>query len=275
MKVHGIKAIAKGKGPRAGAFLFSVAIFLAGCGGGGGDSAAPNPPPPPPPPSVAAADISLLFMGNSHTSVNNVPGMVEALVRAARPGRSVVAVQAPGSMFLEDRAVHEASLQLLRERNWSFVVLQAQKYSASGQFVYSTDGAESLVRAARASQAVPILFPEWPRQDVVETHRIFELHVAIASRTPACVAPIGQAWDLARGRYPGLVLHAADGNHSAPAGALLAAMVLAATLTGISPDLYPDLPDLGVDVQVQARLRSVAAETVLATHPRQWCPGDP
>ena len=46
-------------------FCASLALLLAACGGGSGDTqpggAAPNPQP-------ASADISLLFMGNSHTS---------------------------------------------------------------------------------------------------------------------------------------------------------------------------------------------------------------
>jgi len=214
-------------------------------------------------------------MGNSHTSVNDLPGMVEAMVRAARPGKTVAHVEAPGWMFLQERAQDPATLQLLRERNWSYVVLQAQEYSSSGLFVYPTDGAELLVRMARTAKAVPILFPEWPRRGIAETQRIYDLHVSIARREPACVAPIGQAWDLALARYPDLVLHASDGNHSAPAGAFLAALVIAATITGVAPDTLPFLPQFGVEADVQSRLRGVAAETVLIAPPRQWCPSDP
>ncbi len=115
---------------------------------------------------------------------------------------------------------------LLRGQDWSFVILQAQKYSTSGQFVYSTDEAKELVRISRVQHAVPIMFPEWPRKDIDETQRIFDLHVSIAQSEPACVAPIPQAFDLALARDPTLTLHASDGNHSAPAGAFLAALVL-------------------------------------------------
>ena len=59
--------------------------------------------------------------------------------------------------------VEAAEITLL---NWSFVVLQAQKYSTSGQFFYPTDGAEALLRIARTQRAVPILFPEWPLRGV-------------------------------------------------------------------------------------------------------------
>jgi hypothetical protein len=214
-------------------------------------------------------------MGNSHTSVNDVPGMVAAMVRAARPGKTVRAEEAPAWMFLEERAADAASLELLQNRRWTFVILQAQKYSASGLFEYPIEGAVALARMARTAGAVPILFPEWPRRDVVETQRIYDLHVSIARQEPACVAPIGQAWDLALARDPGLVLHAPDGNHSAPAGAFLAALMIATAMTGTPPNTLPDFPQLNVAADVQSRLRAIAAETALAYAPRQWCPADP
>ena len=252
------------------AFLLVLALLIAACSGGGG--AATTSPPP----AATTADITLLFMGNSHTSFHDLPGMVAAMVRVARPRRTVAATEAPGWMFLEERAADTASLQLLRGRPWTFVVLQAQKYSSSGLYDYPIDGAVSLIRITRASSAaVPILFPEWPRRGIAETQRIYDLHVSIARLAPACVAPIGQAWDLAAARHPTLVLHDADGNHSAPAGAFLAALVIANTMAGIAPGELPFLDGFGVTAQVQAQLRAVAAETVLVFRPREWCADDP
>ena len=57
-------------------------------------------------------------------------------------------VEAPGSMFLDQRVNDAATLGLLRSQNWSYVVLQAQQYSSSGQFTYSTAEAEELVALA-------------------------------------------------------------------------------------------------------------------------------
>src|SRR5262249_38333674 len=146
--------------------------------------------------------INLLFMGNSHTELNDLTGMVAAIVREQRPGKTVRKVEAPGSMFLEERAGDPETLRVLREGHWDFVVLQAQEYSSSGQFTYPTDGAEALIRMARAQAATPILFPEWPRRGIDETQRIFALHASIARRKPACVAPVPRAFDLALARHP-------------------------------------------------------------------------
>jgi hypothetical protein len=213
-------------------------------------------------------------MGNSHTSSNDLTGMVAAMVSAVRPGKSVANVIAPGGMFLEER-VHDApSMTLLRSQRWSAVVLQAQKYSTSGLYTYSTAEAEELIRIARAAGALPVMFPEWPQRGIDETQRIYDLHVSIAQRASACVAPVGQAWDLALARNPSLVLHAADGNHSAPAGAFLASLVLFATLTDESPLRVPDLPQFGIAASLQRELREIAAETLALVPARHWCVTD-
>jgi hypothetical protein len=247
----------------------ALALFLVACGGGDTPRGGATSGPPP-----VDADITLLFMGNSHTSTNGLSTMVADMVRAAKPGQTVASVEAPGWMFLEDR-VHDApSMDLLRSQNWSFVILQAQKYSTSGQFVYSTEEAKELIRVSRVQHAVPVMFPEWPLRNVAETQRIYDLHVSIAQAEPACVAPVGQAWDLALSRDGSLPLYADDGNHSRPAGAFLAALVLFATITGESPLDLPNLPQYPVDAAMQEMLRGIAAETVATVPPRMWCPND-
>jgi hypothetical protein len=215
-------------------------------------------------------------MGNSHTSFNFLPDMVAAMVRAARPGRSVTVAEAPEWLFLNERAADAPSLALLHSRQWTFVVLQAQEYSTSGLFYYPITGALELVRAARGQSATPIMFPEWPRLGIAESQRIFALHVSIAQAAPACVPPIPQAFDLALSLYPNIRLHAIDGNHSSPAGAFLAALVIATTMTGTAPTLLPALPNFfGVDAATQAALRAVAEQTLAQWPARQYCPLDP
>ena len=213
-------------------------------------------------------------MGNSHTAVNNVPGMVAAMVRAAKPGKTVAATEAPGSMHLDERADDAATLALLQNQRWNYVVLQAQNYSLSGEFFYPTTGAEKLVRLSRQAGALPVLFAEWPRVGIAETQIIYGKYVSIAMKEPACVSPIPQAFDLARARFPLITLHAADGNHSAPAGAFLASLVLFATITGLPTTDLPDVPALGVDADTQLKLRGIANETVQTVAPRLWCPAD-
>jgi hypothetical protein len=268
---HPAGAALAGRLPASRWPAWATAALLAlapGCGGGGDAASVPGPVSP------AKADIALLFYGNSHTRTNDIPGLVASLVRAVRPGRSVEAVTAPGNQFLDERLSDAPSRDVLASLRWSAVVFQAQKYSASGQFSYSTAEAAQWVRLARDDGAVPVLFPEWPRLGVDETQRIFELYVSIAAQAPACVAPVPQAWDIALSRQPLLPLHAPDGNHAQPAGALLAALVIASTITGDSPATMPTLATLAVDAAAQAELRAAAAQAVTDLPPRRYCPAD-
>lgn len=220
------------------------------------------------------AEVQLLMFGNSHSSGAGLSERLEAMLRAGLDGRSVAVTLAPGWMFLDERVQHAASMGLMRGRRWNAVVLQAQKYSSSGLYSYSTAEAQALAAEVRQLGALPVMFPEWPRRGVDETARIHALHTQIAAASPACVAPIGQAFDLAAWRMPSLVLHAPDGNHAAPAGAQLAALVLYAAITGRSPLALPDTAS-DLDAVTEGLLRGIAAEALAANPPRRWCPADP
>lgn len=261
---------------RLAAWGLGLVLGLAGvaCGGGGGSaSPAPADDAPPAPPPVATAEVTVLMMGNSHTALGDLPRQLGDLLRAGLPGRTVAVTVAPGWMFLDQRLGDAASIDLLRSRPWTAVVLQAQKVSSSGQFIYSTTEAEALVRLVRAAKALPVMFPEWARFGIPETQRIYDIHTGIAAREPACVPAIGQAWDLALARDPGLRLHDPDGNHANEAGAQLAALMLAASITGASPRGLPVLAN-GVDAAVQQQLRQVAGDAAMAFPPRRHCPAD-
>jgi hypothetical protein len=247
------------------------AAMLCACGGGGAGGSATSATGAST--DLDAADVTVLMMGNSHTTVAGLPAQLAAVLQAGLPGQRVAVVAAPSSMFLDEHLHHAPTMALLRSRPWTAVVLQAQKYSSSGQFVYSTLEAEQLVQAARLQRAVPVMFPEWPRLTVPETQRVYDLHVGIAQAQPACVAPIGQAWDLARQRHPELRLHASDGNHADPAGAYLTALMLYAAATGRSPAALPDVA-VATPPADQARLRAVAADTLALISARLHCPAD-
>ena len=249
-----------------------LAALLCACGGGGGASTSPATTAPPAP--ADPATLAILMFGNSHTAFNDLPGMLRAMLLAGRPGRSVAITVAPTFLTLEERFNDPASRTLFARQTWSAVILQAQQYSQSGNYQYSTAEAIAWVRMARQAGSLPVMFPEWPRLGINETQRIFDLHVSIAQQAAACVPPIPQAFDRAAQQFPSLVLHNPDGNHSSPAGAFLAALMLYATLTGNAPLDLPLLPAFPVDAASQASLRAVADQQVRAISPRMWCPAD-
>lgn len=244
-------------------------MLLGACGGGGGGSspAAANPPVPP----AAAAQFNVLMLGNSHTAFNSLPQMLENMLLAGKPGQTVSVQVASGFLTLEDRARHQPTLDLFNSRKWQAVVLQAQQYSASGTVKYSTAEAEQFARMAKAQGGQAIMFPEWPRIGYDETMLVYNIHLGIAKKEGACLAPVGQAWDLSLERRASLLLHASDGNHSNPNGAFLAALVIYSTITGQSPLNLPYQGGVVVTEGDQAFLRQVASEIVAQIPTRQYC----
>lgn len=214
------------------------------------------------------------MLGNSHTVFGGLPSHLEAMLRATWPGRDIVVQVAPGFLFLDERLSDPETLALLRSQRWQAVVLQAQRYSTSGMFSYSTAEAEQLVQLVRSAGATPVMFPEWPRSGIHETARIWALYGGIAARAVACLAGVPQAWDLARARDPALVLYSFDGNHANDNGAFLAALMLFSSLTDLSPLRLPDLPGV-VHPAVQRQLREAAADTARVQAARATCPADP
>ena len=216
---------------------------------------------------AAEPEYSVLLIGNSHSSRANLPGVLEQLLETD-PG-STASVKAAGHWaFLAERLEDNKTQKMLGSRRWTHVVLQAQKYSTSGRYTYPTDAAEEWIRRSRQVGAQPILFPEWARSGhAEEAARIQRLHLEIAAREPACVAPIGLAWDILLNTNPGIKLHDRDGNHANRTGAALTAYVLYAVITGHSPKDLPKVKIRSVPADTQERLKTAAVQAISLVPP--------
>jgi hypothetical protein len=218
---------------------------------------------------IAADDIdyAVLLIGNSHSSRGNLPGVLQQLLTSG--GSASAKVEAVGHWaFLAERLEDAKTQKTLESLPWTHVVLQAQKYSTSGRYTYPTAAAEEWIRRSRSIGAQPILFPEWARRGYLEEgSRVHRLHMDIAAREPACVAPIGLAWEIMLDTNPDIRLHELDGNHANRTGALLTAYVLYATITGHSIMELPQTKIRGVTADEQKKLRAAAAQAVFLFPP--------
>jgi len=210
--------------------------------------------------NTSSTDFNILFIGNSHSRVNNLPNLVKILIETGMQDKNVDAQVAPYSGFLAEHLAIGSTKDLVESRAWTHVILQAQKYSSSGLYSYPTTAAENWIRIAKARNATPLLFPEWPRRgNFEEGQRVYDLHLYIASQEPACVAPIGLVWDQVITTHPSIVLHAPDGNHSSLAGALLTSYVFYQIITGNLASSLPYTNQVDVSSFVQKQLRDIAS----------------
>ena len=243
--------------------------------------------------------MKVLFIGNSYTSVNDLPSLVEALAEAAGGRRIETDQYLPGGYTFEQHAKDKKVIEKIRERKWDVVVLQEQS-------LFPVLNRESMHKNARILQeeiskqrAKTVFYLTWARQDIPQmqdgadpatspdyARAMFQLigltkatdfealckqHKAglvgglngayfdIADELNATVAPVGVAWKKALAANPSLVLHQPDKSHPNPTGSYLAACVFYATLFDKSPVGLPGALKKGARVLVQVAPDEAAA----------------
>lgn len=175
---------------------------------------------------VTASKLSILFVGNSHTVVNDVPAMVKSLMESDGSNRLVVVSTITGAN-LEQLGNNSQATQAISSGKWDVVILQGAAISSSHKFVYSQAGAIKLAKLGKQAKARTLLYAEWPRKGWDETGYILGIYGQIAKASGAEIIPVCNAWDAALGLRKDLELWAGDGNHSSPIGGFLAALTIA------------------------------------------------
>ena len=221
----------------------------------------------------------VLFIGNSYTSVNDLPTMLAALAKAG--GHPIqTGMVAPGGWMLADHLKSTDTLSALQSSKWDFVVLQEQSQipsvePARSQEMYPSAGA--LVQKIREAGAQPIFFLTWAHRDGWPENnlpdyesmqlQINQGYMTIANKLITPVAPVGYAWLTVWLQNPALALWQADGSHPTELGTYLAACVFYAVLFRQSPENNSYLAHL--PAATAHYFQSVAAKTVLS-NPSQW-----
>ena len=194
-------------------FLLSLA-FLSGCGG--------------------EADHNVLFIGNSYTHFNDLPGIVEEIADANGVAVNTEMI-APGGAFLDEHVVNPDVIDALTSGEFDTVIFQEQSVAPSLPAFAAQrtiPAALALDRVADQSGMRVIWFQTWGRESGLpsEGHASYESMQApiintyneIASQTGGAVARVGEVWQRARFSIP-TTLYEHDGSHPSAAGSYLAA----------------------------------------------------
>jgi len=222
-----------------------------------------------PAPESVSAPVDVLFLGNSYTGFNDLPGMLAGLAGSAGIAVNVTA-NVPGGCTLGSpqgglqHTQNQSSQALLAQGAWDVVVLQEQSVTpsiAATKNQFMVPAALALGGAARAASpdVQMLLYQTWGRanggtycwsqwcspafadfdamQDAL-TAAYAETEAALDAAYGvdfATVAPVGEAWRQFFQEQPTLPLHGPDGSHPNPQGTYLAACVLFTTLFDQSP----------------------------------------
>lgn len=229
--------------------------------------------------AVTAETVSVLFVGNSLTQVNNLPVVLKQFA-AESPLHVTVEVSSitPGGAFLYDHWKQGRAVAMLREKHPNFLVLQGQSTEPlSARESFSRSAALFKAEADRAG-ATTVMFATWARPANDPFYKELAsggspeamqagldlAYALVAKNIGARLAPVGVAFERTQTEFPKIVL--LDGTqHPSPAGTYLAAAVLFRTMFNASPvesKFYGSLPK-----EVANSLQGVASEIPIPASP--------
>lgn len=170
--------------------------------------------------------VTVLFIGNSFTFVNDLPRMLTELSRSSAGLRiRAETVTYPGASL----RVHwnqGRALQAIRRQKWDFVVLQEQSTAPIDDRAGMYEYARQFDAEIRKTGATTIFFVTWAYRDRPQMQaELNRAYIDLSNELHARIAPVGPAWQIALERAPALVLHAQDGSHPTATGTYLAACV--------------------------------------------------
>ena len=189
----------------------------------------------------------VLFLGNSYTYANNMPGLVEDM--AASAGRTLVFdMHAPGGYYLAEHLTDPVSLEKIAAGNWDHVVLQDQSMSMAYpttfmNFLPYDVKLDSTIKAHNSCSQV-IFYSTWGRKngdtylcsppdcavDTWITRTYYQLDSTIESHYKffadslrSSMSPVGAVWRYIRQQHPSIELFVSDDSHPTLAGSYAAA----------------------------------------------------
>lgn len=228
-----------------------------------------------------AQQTRVLFIGNSYTGVNDLPGMFYNL--ALSLGDTVYyESNSPGGFTFNMHTTNTTTLQKIALPGWDYVVLQAQSQEPSfspsqvttNTYPYATK-LDSLIHAANPC-AKTMFYMTWGRKYGDASNcgfyppvctfngmndRLRASYLEMGADNFAQVSPVGVAWRKSREIDSTINLWSGDNSHPSVAGTYLTACVFYASIFKESPIGATYLA--GLTAPQASFLQSIADQTVL------------
>lgn len=210
------------------------------------------------------ADGAVLFIGNSLTATNDLPGLVTHLSRAIGAEIPTTAVIGAG-VSLQDHWADGGALAEIGRGGWRAVVMQQGPSTLPASRKHLILWTGTFADAIRDAGSTPYLYMVWPPLSG-DWDRGAESYRLAAESADAGLFPVAEAFRAAWRRDPDLQLLGPDDFHPSPLGTYLAAVVIVAQLEGVSPLGFPSAVEgqLAVDPAVATLLQQAAAEAIEA-----------
>lgn len=215
---------------------------------------------------ISAQSTSVLFIGNSYTSVNNLPATVQ-LLALSKGDTLFTDVSAPGGYTFQQHTTNTTTLAKISQQQWNYVVLQEQSQMPAfpqsqvqtevypfattlDSLIHENDSCTETVfymtwgrkngDASNCSSYPPICTYEGMQQGLRESY------LAMGQMNDATVVPVGMAWKKIIADSLSFDLYQADQSHPSVYGTYLTACVFYSVIYQKSPvgaTYYSTIPD--------------------------------
>lgn len=202
-------------------FSAALALLLAGatCLPGTDPSDTPTPDP--------SATTRILFVGNSLTYVNDIPGMVKALADSAGIAGVQAAAVAKPDYSLEDHWNDGQARRAIEAGGWTHVVMQQGPSAVLANRANLRQWAATFAAAIRGRGGIPAMYSVWPqRVNFSDFEASIKSYRLAADDIGGPLLPAGRAWLNAIAMDPDVPLYGPDGLHATVQGSYLSALAI-------------------------------------------------
>jgi hypothetical protein len=182
-----------------------------------------------------AAPRKILFIGNSFTARNDLPGLIARLATARGKSMEHCLISSGGASLRTHWNAGEAR-QAIKDGHFDHVVLQEQSTLPVKNARRMHENIRLFDEAIKAARAKTTLYMTWARLNAPESQQaIIDAYTGIGRELAATVVPVGLVWQRFLSKHDHPVLHDKDQSHPTLAGSYLAACVFLTVLFKENP----------------------------------------
>ncbi|MEZ0335774.1 MAG: hypothetical protein ACAI18_17415 [Gemmatimonadales bacterium] len=193
----------------------ALAVLL-GCG-----STAPN--------ITRNSDLDVLFIGNSLTATNDIPGLVSSLGQISGGPHVRVSEVSFGNFSLEDHWNQGDALEAIDRGAWDYVVMQQGPSTLPESRQNLIEWTGRFAERIRLAGARPAIYMVWPSNG--DFDGVSRSYTDAAHAVNGMLIPAGEAFRSVSRDHPEITIFQSDNFHPTQIGSYLAALVIYGQLT--------------------------------------------
>ena len=179
--------------------------------------------------------INILFIGNSFTQRNDLPGLLAAMAAERDVCIQHKLISAGGASLRTHWNAGRAA-QAIATGGYDYVVLQEQSTLPVKNAQRMAENVRLFDEIIKQAGSKTVLYMTWARQHAPESQQaITDAYNSIGKEVGAIVVPVGLAWQKFIAKHDRPLLYDRDQSHPSLAGSYFAACVFLAALLKINP----------------------------------------